>query len=347
MELMTQGCLRGFIRHIRHERIYLPEDNVRVFAYNVLRAIAAMHAREIIHGDLKPGNILCTSAPGYRLSGVISDLGGAKHTSELQQTHVYVGGYSEHARCKVGKPSAWTRGYSAPELGKSDADARAHDIHCFGATIFELMTKRKLFSEEHYCKLGDSCTNAACPGRRRVYHFTQLREGNFSSQAYVFVKQLVFPNSPSMRLSAAQALAHPWFTLPGEAMMSLAWDFVDETVFEFERDAYVARVEGGRGRVAGPAPSRTEMPSKESGKSTPQKDQKKMDTDQQLYGQDDAEWASEETSASFRVSLDDLEVGQEMHVWRVEHYRHDAADVVPTMDEWQVQLPQADAAAQP
>lgn len=348
MQLATQGCIRGLIREIRHMLGYVSENDARGFAFYTLRSIYAMHARGIVHQDLKPANLLRDWIPGSGCSfvGIISDLGGARHMGELQQAGNHVSGYNADARCKIGKPLMWTRGYSAPELGKADADARAHDMHCFGATLFELMTKRKLFSEEHHCKR-EGCIDTACTGRRRVYHFTQLRGGHYSAQAYVFIKQLVFPDAPDMRLSAAQALAHPWLSdMPREALMALPPDFVDETVFDFERDAYLAHSEGRHFKVAGPAPSKTKVPSGESGRSRPKSEEKMMDTDEQLYGKDEGEWATEDTSASFRVSVDELEVGQELHVWKVEHYRHDPADVVPTTDEWQLELPQADTITQ-
>ncbi|VDB83040.1 unnamed protein product [Peniophora sp. CBMAI 1063] len=357
MQIAPQGCLRQFLRERREDRSFLPENDARHFAFYALQTIQAMHARGIIHCDIKPANFLRISKPDERLLALIADFGGAKHTSELQQPHVYVRGYSPDAHCRIGKPSSWTHGYTAPEMGKADADASANDIHAFGVTLFELMTKRKLVSEEHHCPRGPECPDRGCTGRRRVYHFTRLRAGGYSHQAYSFIRQLVSPEAPGMRLNAAQALSHPWLSLPDEATMQLARDFEDEAEIVFERDAYIARRERMHGRGSSPAPSTTDIGSGENGGSgqppaRQAEQESKMVTDPELYGSTWEEgqwskdqWTTDDTSVSFRVSLEGLlEVGQEMHAWRIEDYRHDPAGAAPITDEWQ--LPSADAEMQ-
>ena len=72
-----------------------------------------------------------------------------------------------------------------------------------------------------------------------------------------------------------------------------------------------------------------------------------MGTGDQLYGpsKDEGEYDTEDSSATFRISMGDLEAGQEMHVWKLGSYQHDPADVVSVMDEWQLALPEGDNVA--
>ena len=47
-------------RLIKHRKVYLPESKVKLYMYQVLRALDYLHTHGIFHRDIKPENILIT-----------------------------------------------------------------------------------------------------------------------------------------------------------------------------------------------------------------------------------------------------------------------------------------------
>jgi tetratricopeptide (TPR) repeat protein len=99
----------------------VPEPLCLRFARDVARALEALHARGIVHRDVKPSNILVAPSGGARLA----DLGVAMLRSELA--------------CVTDRPAfAGTLPYAAPEQVAGIAlDGRA-DLHALGVTLHEL-----------------------------------------------------------------------------------------------------------------------------------------------------------------------------------------------------------------
>ena len=93
-------------------------------------ALGAAHRRDLVHRDIKPGNVLLVprSGPGARDHVYLSDFGLAKHTSSgvtgLTETGMFVG----------------TVNYVAPEqVTAKDVDGRA-DIYALGCVLYECLT---------------------------------------------------------------------------------------------------------------------------------------------------------------------------------------------------------------
>ena len=96
-------------------------DQILGVILQVLRALSYLHAREVIHLDLKPANVLITSSGHARLL----DFGVAR--SSHSNT------YGRYA----------TPAYMAPELGSEGAEVdRRADLYSLGVTWFQLLFRR-------------------------------------------------------------------------------------------------------------------------------------------------------------------------------------------------------------
>ncbi len=124
MELIDGTTLKGPLA---------PEKAVE-YACQILDALAAAHAKGIVHGDLKPPNILVT-ARGIKLL----DFGLARETSAPRNTDATVS-VTQEAQI------TGTLEYMAPEqLQGREADARS-DIFSFGCVLYEMLSGVRVFS---------------------------------------------------------------------------------------------------------------------------------------------------------------------------------------------------------
>lgn len=105
----------------------LPPREAAAIAAIIARALAAAHARGIVHGDMKPGNALRT--PAGRI--MVVDFGLACRTAD-----------SLHTR---GPRITGTPAYLAPEQASGGPPTPASDIYAAGATLRFLLTGKPLY----------------------------------------------------------------------------------------------------------------------------------------------------------------------------------------------------------
>jgi hypothetical protein len=101
----------------------LPEDRVRRIGAQLAAALADMHARGIVHRDVKPGNVLVTADDVAKLT----DLGIARWT-EVTRTG--------------GAQLTGTLGYVAPEVADGAEAGPASDVFSLGATLYAAIEGR-------------------------------------------------------------------------------------------------------------------------------------------------------------------------------------------------------------
>lgn len=118
MERLPGRCLQDLLA----EQGRLDEESALAIVVEVAGALGALHARGLVHRDVKPGNILWSPERG----AVLIDLGFA--------VPVAGGGHD-------GETTAGTVHYIAPEQarGQVGLDVRA-DIYALGATLYHLVT---------------------------------------------------------------------------------------------------------------------------------------------------------------------------------------------------------------
>jgi serine/threonine-protein kinase len=144
--LVMEYCPAGTLAAYLAGRPLPPADASEVI-YALAAAVAYAHGEGVVHRDLKPGNILLTSARGLDaeitslmmpdsslLIPKVSDFGLAKCDAS-------VGSQITASRETLGTPC-----YMAPELvtGARDADART-DVYGLGAILYEMLTGRPPF----------------------------------------------------------------------------------------------------------------------------------------------------------------------------------------------------------
>jgi len=119
----------------RLERGGLDTHDSIELALQLTRALGALHARAIVHRDVKPSNLMLVGGDVLRVKLV--DFGVARRTTEpgrLTRTGAMVG----------------TAGYMAPEQvrgGKTPIDGRA-DLFALGCVMYECLTGQQAFTGE-------------------------------------------------------------------------------------------------------------------------------------------------------------------------------------------------------
>ncbi len=110
-------------------------DNARRVLGSVASALAAAHARGIVHRDVRPGNVLWDEG---RSEALLSDFGIAAILATADE-----GG----ARLTVAGQTVGDPGYQAPEQLLEEPVSELADIYAFGITAFELLTGEKPWPE--------------------------------------------------------------------------------------------------------------------------------------------------------------------------------------------------------
>jgi serine/threonine-protein kinase len=102
-----------------------------VYGYQALQGLAATHAVNVLHRDLKPGNLMLEPSTGRFERVVLIDFGFAA-----------LGGVTGLTRqgVVVGSPS-----YMAPERLRGEKIDERSDLYSVGAMLYELMTGRPPF----------------------------------------------------------------------------------------------------------------------------------------------------------------------------------------------------------
>jgi serine/threonine-protein kinase len=104
----------------------VPEPEAREIARQICAGLAQAHSQGVIHGDLKPGNVLIVRAPRSPIRAVITDFGIA--TSKPVEGAPATGG-------RGGTPD-----YMAPELLLHERSTVASDLYALGILFHAMLT---------------------------------------------------------------------------------------------------------------------------------------------------------------------------------------------------------------
>lgn len=132
----------------------LPVDAVLGIAIQVTGALVAAATRNLVHRDLKPGNIMLTTNHGFTVEAEVKviDFGLAKvMAASADDTDLTEGGF-------VGTPA-----FASPEqLGRTEVDARS-DLYALGLTMWHALTGHLPFGGKTLEELRLDRARAALP----------------------------------------------------------------------------------------------------------------------------------------------------------------------------------------
>ncbi|MGQ0624143.1 MAG: protein kinase domain-containing protein [Sporichthyaceae bacterium] len=144
MELVEGGDLR---RPLREHGVFAPAQACRIGA-GVARALVAAHARDVVHRDVKPENVLLDAATDPA-SVKLADFGIARLVdgSQLSRTTALIG----------------TPGYLSPEACAGESAVAAGDLYALGVMLYEMCCGVPPFAGELVAVLSGHLTRN--PGR--------------------------------------------------------------------------------------------------------------------------------------------------------------------------------------
>lgn len=228
--LATEYCSRGELLQVVNGAGPTQADELlRKITQQILSAVSALHNVGIAHRDISLENVLVTEDGSLRLI----DFGQAikVHPEGKSALEMAV------PPCKQGYPGK--KFYRAPEVyfGKPYM-AKKLDIFAVGVLLYVMVTGDYPFTSgnEYREMFPTSEANASyCkPLARRLE--SMLGDSKVSPVLVDFMQQLLAPN-PQKRMSADEALQHPWFTGMLDDLWQLPELVIDDADEEEEEDA--------------------------------------------------------------------------------------------------------------
>lgn len=186
MEYLDRGPV--LTREALERRERLPEPMARHYFRDMIKALDYLHAHKIVHGDLKPENVLLGAAGNVKLS----DFGCSK---------VFATGNEYLDRCN-GTPA-----FLAPEMMKPNTKYRGRptDIYALGACLYTLLFGRIPFSAPSLYKLFEVVQKEPVKYPEDVPISDSLKQ----------VLGRMLTKSPKERISLQELMRHPWVTMDG------------------------------------------------------------------------------------------------------------------------------------
>jgi beta-lactam-binding protein with PASTA domain/tRNA A-37 threonylcarbamoyl transferase component Bud32 len=190
MELVEGEDLSTII----HRSGALPPRAAARLVAQAARAVAAAHARGVVHRDIKPGNILVTHEGRVK----VADFGIARALSESALTLPGTTLGSVH--------------YFSPEQARGELATPASDIYSLGIVLFELLTGRRPWTGDTAAAIATARLTGAVPSPAAVH-------GGIPAALDLIARKALATN-PDDRYASANDLADALERYVGEASIS-------------------------------------------------------------------------------------------------------------------------------
>jgi serine/threonine-protein kinase len=187
----------------------LDQTSAETLAGSLLRALAFVHARGLVHRDVKPGNVFLQSMPDGSERLKVLDFGLAKLVSPF--------GDSRDATLTRAGTVVGTPAYMSPEQASGEAADARSDVYAAGVIILQMLAGRLPFT-------GDAIEQLRSHLIAPVPKLVQLCSSRLSHPEFdAFIERAMtkrreerFDNAGDM-LAALEALPRPWFSGKGGA----------------------------------------------------------------------------------------------------------------------------------
>ena len=202
MELANGGDM--YDRIIKKCNGKMPEKDALAAFTQILAGVRHMHSKNVIHCDIKPENILCMSPDDDVIK--LADFGFAQVLDEGFHILKYQG----------------TLTYTAPEvIDGREYDSKA-DMWSLGVLLYSMLAGFAPFGQR------EARSRLISKIRQCQLNFSYEVFRTVSPEAQDLIRKLVVA-SPQQRLSAAEALRHPWI--------------VNNVILQGEKDNDKAKIE--------------------------------------------------------------------------------------------------------
>lgn len=196
----------------------LPAVRVAQIGAQVARVLAAAHAQGLVHGGLKPGNLLIAADGTVKLTdfGTATSPGsvtGVSHASAIGPDDASGPAAGSGRRPAAGSSAA----YISPEQAVGLPAGPATDLYALGCVLYELLVGRPPFTDD-----GDNTDDSGPALRRHVEDEPappgRLRAGIPAEMEYVVLRMLA--KNPADRPAGADRIAEIFQTI--EAVQALS-----------------------------------------------------------------------------------------------------------------------------
>ncbi|MCQ2821664.1 MAG: protein kinase, partial [archaeon] len=187
--IITEYCKEGELFNEIKNYAPFSEPIAAYFMKQILSAVCYCHSKNVIHRDLKPENILIFKREKNGCHQIkIIDFGTAKVFSKDKKENLLIG-------------SSY---YIAPEVLSCSYTEKC-DLWSCGVIMYILLTGRPPFGGGTDKQILDKIIKG-------TYDLSKYPWGIISKEAKDLIKKLIEPNQ-NKRLSAEEALKHPWFKI--------------------------------------------------------------------------------------------------------------------------------------
>ncbi|KAA6383300.1 MAG: putative CAMK family protein kinase [Streblomastix strix] len=175
----------------QHPQIHLPSYVLRALMKQILEGMRAFHSVGLVHRDIKCNNILLHSPPGSgRVYSKISDLGFAIKADQTNNKQTYFKG---------------TIPYMSPEqFHDNPIITQKVDIYALGITFYKLITHKYPINGRNIKEQGTMMAKL-----KSIDRPSEIKDNIL----WDFLSRLLKFDSDK-RITAAEALQHPYFTTP-------------------------------------------------------------------------------------------------------------------------------------